>query len=252
MQRFEYDALGRRTKEIKNYGDGTPSGTDSDVTIRYEYANGLRTKYIADLPSGQTDQETLYIYGTTKGSPRSRRSRQAICCGRRSTPTRRTAERRTPTSTATRVTSSATPTTRRDRRSSRGSGRERHRDPLRHARARDQSEGLDARFGVRWRGASDRHCVRQPESHGHRHPVRRGELGQRRGRGQVQLRLLGQPVEVRQGQQLHCRRRRRRLRDQLHLGEGDERPQHGAARTVTLPSGNVLTYDYSDASGPPR
>ncbi len=67
VQRFEYDALGRRTKEIKNYGDGTPSGTDSDVTIRYEYANGLRTKYIADVPG--TDQETLYIYGTTKGTP---------------------------------------------------------------------------------------------------------------------------------------------------------------------------------------
>jgi len=39
------------------------------VTLRFEYAKGLRTKYIADLPSGQTDQETLYIYGTTKGTP---------------------------------------------------------------------------------------------------------------------------------------------------------------------------------------
>ena len=46
-----------------------PSGTDSDVTIRYEFVDGLRSKYIADLPSGQTDQETVYIRGTTKGTP---------------------------------------------------------------------------------------------------------------------------------------------------------------------------------------
>ncbi len=68
VTRMEYDALGRRTKEIKNYVDGTPSGTDEDVTIRFEYTDGLRTKYIADLPSGQTDQETVYTHGTVKGT----------------------------------------------------------------------------------------------------------------------------------------------------------------------------------------
>ena len=69
VKRTEYDALGRTTKEIRNYLDGTPNGTDEDVTLRFEYSKGLRTKYIADLPSGQTDQETLYIYGTTKATP---------------------------------------------------------------------------------------------------------------------------------------------------------------------------------------
>lgn len=69
VTRTEMDAAGRVVKEIRNYQDGTPSGTDSDVTLRYEYTNGLRTKYIADLPSPATDQETLYIYGTTKGTP---------------------------------------------------------------------------------------------------------------------------------------------------------------------------------------
>ncbi|MEQ1735197.1 MAG: hypothetical protein ABL886_02050, partial [Rhodoglobus sp.] len=67
VTRTEVDAAGRVVKEIKNYGDGVPSGTDSDVTIRYEYVDGLRSKYIADLPS--SDQETVYIYGTTKGTP---------------------------------------------------------------------------------------------------------------------------------------------------------------------------------------
>lgn len=69
VNRTEHDALGRTTKEIRNYLDGTPNGSDEDVTIRYEYAKGLRTRYVADLPSGQADQETLYIYGTTKGTP---------------------------------------------------------------------------------------------------------------------------------------------------------------------------------------
>jgi YD repeat-containing protein len=65
-----YDAEGRVTKEIKNYVDGTPgSGTDEDVTVVYEYTNGLRTKLKADLPAGQTDQETVYIYGSTSGTP---------------------------------------------------------------------------------------------------------------------------------------------------------------------------------------
>ncbi len=79
---WTYDALGRQLSEVKNWdGTSTPSPTgDSsgiagsvtnaqNVTVRYEYANGLRTKLIADLPSGETDQETLYLYGTVKGTP---------------------------------------------------------------------------------------------------------------------------------------------------------------------------------------
>ena len=70
---FEYDAAGRRTKEVRNYdasvNSGNPSGTDDNQTVVYEYTNGLRTKITADLPSGSTDQETLYIYGTTNATP---------------------------------------------------------------------------------------------------------------------------------------------------------------------------------------
>jgi RHS repeat-associated protein len=71
VTRYEYDALFRQTKVIKNYTDGTPGGgthDDQDQTVKYEYANGLRTKITADLPSG-TDQDTIYIYGTTAGTP---------------------------------------------------------------------------------------------------------------------------------------------------------------------------------------
>lgn len=68
-----YDAEGRVTKEIKHYdagvNSGDPSGTDDNVTVVYEYSKGLRTKLKADLPSGETDQETIYIYGTTKDTP---------------------------------------------------------------------------------------------------------------------------------------------------------------------------------------
>ena len=38
------------------------------MTVKYEFTDGLQTKIIADLPSGSTDQETLYTYGTTKGT----------------------------------------------------------------------------------------------------------------------------------------------------------------------------------------
>ncbi|MBX3377511.1 MAG: hypothetical protein KF678_10975 [Phycisphaeraceae bacterium] len=68
--RFEYDDLGRQTAVINNYVNGSPGGgsnDDEDQIIRYEYSAGLRTKIIADT-SG-TDQETLYIYGTTAGTP---------------------------------------------------------------------------------------------------------------------------------------------------------------------------------------
>ena len=67
--RYEYDDLGRQTKVIANYDDGTPGGTDGDEdqTMVYGYTDGLRTAITADLPSGETDQVTTYTYGTTKG-----------------------------------------------------------------------------------------------------------------------------------------------------------------------------------------
>ena len=68
----EEDAAGRVTKKVSNYdasvNSGNPSGTADNVTVKYEFTNGLQTKIIADLPSGSTDQETLYTYGTTKGT----------------------------------------------------------------------------------------------------------------------------------------------------------------------------------------
>jgi YD repeat-containing protein len=73
VARTERDDAGRTTKEIKNYNAGVSSGNpanpDDNQTVRYEYVDGLRTKIVADMPSGETDQETLYIYGTLKGTP---------------------------------------------------------------------------------------------------------------------------------------------------------------------------------------
>ncbi|MBI5283450.1 MAG: RHS repeat protein, partial [Chloroflexi bacterium] len=79
---WTYDALGRQLSEVKNWdGTSSPSPTyDSsgivgsvtnaqNVTVKYEYSNGLRTKLIADNPGTGDDQETLYIYGTVKGTP---------------------------------------------------------------------------------------------------------------------------------------------------------------------------------------
>ncbi|HKX46936.1 MAG TPA: hypothetical protein VJP77_09555, partial [Planctomycetota bacterium] len=70
--RREYDDLGRLVTEVSNYdagvNSGNPSGTDDNVTVRYEYTDGLQTAIIADVPSGGTDQETTYAYGTTKGA----------------------------------------------------------------------------------------------------------------------------------------------------------------------------------------
>ena len=79
-----YDALGRQVREVKNWngdedpGDYDPTGDSSgiagsvtnaqNVTVRYEYSKGLRTKLVADLPAGETDQETVYSFGTTKGA----------------------------------------------------------------------------------------------------------------------------------------------------------------------------------------
>jgi len=72
VQRTQRDHRGRTIKTIRNYdptlNSGQPSGTDGNVTVRYEFTDGLRTKLIADLPAGSTDQETLYTYGTTQGT----------------------------------------------------------------------------------------------------------------------------------------------------------------------------------------
>ena len=71
--RFEYDDLGRVTKQIANYVNGTPSGANGadDVTTVYTYSNGHRTKLIADIDGNgedSGDQVTTYVYGTTKGT----------------------------------------------------------------------------------------------------------------------------------------------------------------------------------------
>ena len=73
VAKYVYDALGRRTKEIKNYNasinSGNPSGTADNITVAYGYTNGLRTTLTAVMPSGGTDQVTTYIYGTTTSTP---------------------------------------------------------------------------------------------------------------------------------------------------------------------------------------
>ena len=70
-RRTEYDDAGRVSKVVRNYdasvNSGNPSGTDDNQTVKYEYTDGLQTKLTADLPSGQTDQDTTYTYGTTGG-----------------------------------------------------------------------------------------------------------------------------------------------------------------------------------------
>jgi YD repeat-containing protein len=69
--RYEYDALGRRTKVIANYVDGTPGGGtngDEDQTVAYAFTDGLQVSMTADLPSGETDQVTTYSFGTVKGT----------------------------------------------------------------------------------------------------------------------------------------------------------------------------------------
>lgn len=71
VTKWEYDALGRKTKEIRNYNagvnSGLPSGTDDNVTTTWIYVDGLMTALTADVPSGETDQVTTYTYGTIKG-----------------------------------------------------------------------------------------------------------------------------------------------------------------------------------------
>ena len=72
VTRREFDGTGRTTKIIRNYdgavNGGAPSGTDDNVTTKYEFTDGLLTKMTVDMPTGVTDQTTTYRYGTTKGA----------------------------------------------------------------------------------------------------------------------------------------------------------------------------------------
>ncbi|MEW6743202.1 MAG: RHS repeat-associated core domain-containing protein [Planctomycetota bacterium] len=72
VTKWDYDAEGRRTEEIRHYdanvNSGNPSGTDDNVTVTYAFTDGLMTSMTADLPAGETDQTTTYAYGTTKGT----------------------------------------------------------------------------------------------------------------------------------------------------------------------------------------
>ncbi len=75
VMRTERDDARRTTATIRNYVNGTPSSStgDDDVYTRYEYTDGLRTKIWVDFDGDDVedsgDQVTLYIYGTTDGTP---------------------------------------------------------------------------------------------------------------------------------------------------------------------------------------
>ncbi len=68
---FEFDAQGRKTKEVLNYdagvNSGAPSGTDDNQTVENEYTDGFMTKLTAVM-AGVGTQDTIYTYGTTKGA----------------------------------------------------------------------------------------------------------------------------------------------------------------------------------------
>ncbi len=66
--RREFDALGRVTKTIQNYMDGTPgANADQDVTVETAYnADGLVSTLTAKN-STTGDQVTQYVYGTSLG-----------------------------------------------------------------------------------------------------------------------------------------------------------------------------------------
>ena len=71
--RFSYDDLGRRTKVISNYVNGTPGGThdDEDHTIEMVYSNGMMVQYKASNPTTGT-QTTTYTYDATASNPSKR------------------------------------------------------------------------------------------------------------------------------------------------------------------------------------
>lgn len=76
--RWSHDAVGRVTAEVENYVDGTPSGSPTaatsadDVTTRFSYVDGLKTKSWVDRDGDGTedadDPVTLWTYGVTKGT----------------------------------------------------------------------------------------------------------------------------------------------------------------------------------------
>ena len=86
VTRYEYDAAGRKTKEIHNYGDGTPSGTDSDQTVVYGYTDGLLTTLTADTPRHATRRRPTPTARSPTTCP-TPRSRPATCSTPSSTPT---------------------------------------------------------------------------------------------------------------------------------------------------------------------
>ena len=71
VTRYEVDDAGHQIKVIRNYdsgvNSGNPSGADDNVTVEYEYTDGLRTEIAARMPNSSDDQETTYTFGTTKG-----------------------------------------------------------------------------------------------------------------------------------------------------------------------------------------
>ncbi|MCE7974327.1 MAG: hypothetical protein DYG92_08410, partial [Leptolyngbya sp. PLA1] len=81
--RWTYDDAGRKTAEIRNYVNGTPSSAtgDDDLHTRFVYSNGHMTKMWVDLDGDNNvdsdDQVTTYIYGTTAGAVSSGYSAQA-------------------------------------------------------------------------------------------------------------------------------------------------------------------------------
>ena len=62
-----FDDLGRRTKLVEAYVDGTPSDADDRTTLWTHDGNGNTLSMTADLPSGQTDQTTSYDYEARTG-----------------------------------------------------------------------------------------------------------------------------------------------------------------------------------------
>jgi RHS repeat-associated protein len=77
VTKTEFDAAGRKTKEVRHYdsgvNSGNPSGTDDNVTTLWSWSRtpgtpGYTMTVTADMPSGTNDQVTTYTYGVAKGS----------------------------------------------------------------------------------------------------------------------------------------------------------------------------------------
>ena len=65
--RTEYDALGRTTRTIQAYVDGTPSAAD-DRTTEYTYDGNSNLLTVTAVLPGSAVQTTQYLYGVTTGS----------------------------------------------------------------------------------------------------------------------------------------------------------------------------------------